>query len=643
MIQPSSNSDVTKTARPDAPPETPMAATAVQTPRWRKWLRRLVIASIAVTALCAIGIVVMFYKLDQWDQEHRQFLHNGQTIKKFLKSYAADFSNAVKTKDTSELATYYSANYDSSQRTSIELSQPSDIGDVVHYQFRSAADKLSGVADVLSELKVYSAGINDVESARLDINLIEEIELETSATLTVNFKLDGVDSGGMRFEDRIQYRFWIECQTAGEVAEREACTASLDWKIVRDEMVVGTRDAGQGDAYQRLDLAAAGIDFNHRRNPQLDASNESLGLRFAVMEHAAGGVTAFDYDGDDRVDLFFPDGVESKLYRNTGNREDGLPEFEDVTAAVGLSGLDQAQCGLFVDFDNDGDKDLFVTRYLNACKLYINDGNGVFTDHASDFEIDFVAPSVSACTLDYDGDGFLDLYIAVNGNAYECCPNVPFYATNGKPSRLFRNVGGERFEDVTESSGTGTTGWSLAVAAGDYNSDGLPDLLVANDFGRKVLYRNNGDGTFTDTAKAAGILDLSGGMGVSFGDFNDDGNPDVYTSNINSNQRWFGEDITIAQYMNNVIRTGYLWSELAVYRELYNLLGDEWSELGKMVGEGNSLFSNNADGTFTECNDSQTRLSGWSWSVGFFDFDNDADLDLFVANGWISGREKDDL
>ena len=139
------------------------------------------------------------------------------------------------------------------------------------------------------------------------------------------------------------------------------------------------------------------------------------------------------------------------------------------------------QCALFCDVDRDGDRDLFVVRYLAPCRLYLNRGDGTFEDATPGSGLDFVTPATAATFFDYDGDGHVD-------------------------------------------------------------------LCVANDFGRKVLYRNNGDGTFTDVAKAAGVLDFSGGMGLAFADMNFDGRPDLYTSNINSNQRWFGEEITLWQY-----------------------------------------------------------------------------------------------
>jgi hypothetical protein len=132
-------------------------------------------------------------------------------------------------------------------------------------------------------------------------------------------------------------------------------------------------------------------------------------------------------------------------------------------------------------------------------------------------------------------------------------------------------------------------------------------------------------------------------MGLTFGDFDDDGLIDLYTSNINSNQRWFGEDMTVSQYVRNVARTRWLLLDMFEYKKFYDLVGSDWMSIGTTIGEGNSLFKNNGNGTFQELKDSHTQRAGWGWSVSFFDADNDTDLDIYAANGWITNKNKDDL
>ena len=233
--------------------------------------------------------------------------------------------------------------------------------------------------------------------------------------------------------------------------------------------------------------------------------------------------------------------------------------------------------------------------------------------------------------------------VGVYGDAFHDIPRLPFYAQNGGKNRLFRNVGGKHFVDVTDAAGVGDTGWSVAVAAADFDNDGYPELVVANDFGKKTLYHNNRDGTFTEVTQQAGVLDFSGGMGIAVGDFDDDNLLDLYFSNINSNQRWFGEDMTVSQYVRNVARTKWLLLDAGEYKKFYDLVGSGWPKIGTMIGKGNTLFRNNRDGTFTEVKDSHTTRAGWGWGVAFFDMDNDTNLDIYAANGWISGKNKDDL
>ncbi|MEQ1825205.1 MAG: VCBS repeat-containing protein, partial [Pirellula sp.] len=480
----------------------------------------------------------------------------------------------------------------------------------------------------------YISGIKKFDYVKFKINLIEDLVPNKSAILTIKCVVDGQDIEGMLFQDRLFFRWKIE---------NRGSLGNDDWQILSDQLVEGVRVAGNGNSFRRVPSKEVGIDYKHARDPKLNKNNPDVHLKFAVIEHAAGGVSAVDIDADGNTDLFFADGIRSRLFRNTTPAGSSNVVFEDITNESGLDGIDQACSAMFGDFDNDGDKDLFVSRYFAPCKFYRNDGKGIFVDATTQVALDLVAPCVSSCLLDYDGDGFLDVYVGVNGDAFHDAPDIPFYSTNGQPNRLYRNLAGKRFVDVTAESGTGNSGWTLAVTSGDYNHDGRPDLAVANDFGRKVLYQNNGDGTFTDRAKEAGVLDFSGGMGIAFGDLNGDDLPDLMTSNIESGQRYFGEEITLWQFMRNEIRSGWIWHDLPVYRELYGLLGNKWRDLGKQIGEGNSVFCNLGNGKFQEWKNSHTNRAGWAWSVNPFDFDNDGDMDIYVANGWVSGKRKDDL
>ncbi|HEU4390071.1 MAG TPA: VCBS repeat-containing protein [Blastocatellia bacterium] len=602
----------------------------------RKRLTKLAKASAILAAVVAIIVFGILYKMARDDREHNRFYNTGKSVNSFLKDYNHGLGHAFKTHDVAAVATFYSENYVSPGRGDWRMKHDNDTAAFSCYRFEKVGDRDFTRGDVSAEVSSYLRGITAIDDSKLKIDMIEKLEPERMVVLTVKFILDGKDPQGLLFQDRCFYRWHLINEDPGE-------GAAYDWKIVRDELVEGVRVSGDGREFLQADLKRCGIDYRHQRDPKLNIKNPDVTLKFGVMEHGFGGVSAADYDGDGRSDIFFADGVRSRLYRNTGLDRDHNTTFSDVTSQSGLDGIDQAGAGIFADLDNDGDEDLFVTRYMAPCELFINNGDGTFVDRSSVMKLDLVAPAISACFLDYDRDGYVDLYVGVYGNAFTDIPRLPFFATNGGANRLFHNDAGAGFTDVTVLSGTGDTGWSLAVASADYDNDGYPDLMVANDFGRKTLYRNKGDGTFTDAAKEAGVLDFSGGMGLAWGDFNDDGYLDVYTSNINSNQRWFGEDMTVSQYMRNVLRSKWSMLDAGEYWKVYNLLGPHWTNVGKMIGEGNSLFCNNGDGTFRELNDSHTNRAGWGWSVAFFDLDNDTGLDIYAANGWISNTPDTDL
>jgi hypothetical protein len=597
----------------------------------KKRLKKLAKIALAIGGVLVVASLGLYGYLAYEDAQHARFFRTGRSINEFLSDYSKAVRAAHQQQDALPITRFYSSTYHSPARGRWLLEPGEPAGDVTVFHLQAGGKDSFGISDLSSELMAYLADLTAVDDVKCKIDLIEHAEHNRSAVLTVKFILDGKDRQGQLFQDRRFFRWHL-------VNEAEA-GAVCEWRIVRDELVEGIRVAGDGHGFLAVDPASIGIDFKHERDPKLEPS----ALKFGVMQHATGGVSVVDYDNDGRPDIFFADGKRCRLYRNAGPDEHGTVHFIDVTRAAGLDGIDQANAGIFADVDNDGYKDLFIVRYCAPCLFFHNNGNGTFTDRTKEMGLDLNAPCMAACFLDYDRDGYVDLYVGVYGDAFHDIPRLPFYAQNGGKNRLFRNVGGQRFEDVTEASGTGDTGWTLAVAAADLDNDGFPDLVVANDFGKKTVYHNNGDGTFTEITKQAGVLDISGGMGVAIGDIDDDGYLDIYFSNISSNQRWFGEDMTAKQYLRKVSRTRWFWRDFGEYRKLYDLIGSDWRELGKRTGKGNSLFRNNGDGTFRELTDSHTNRSGWGWGVAFFDMDNDTQLDIFAANGWISNKSKDDL
>jgi hypothetical protein len=599
----------------------------------RKILKTLLKTLGVLLVLGATAAGVALYVMARKDREHARFYNTGKSVNAFLGGYSKAVREGFEKRDAAPVASLYSGRFASPARGRWVMREGAGESDVAIFRLASDGRQDLAKADIGGEVSRYFDTLASIKNIWTKIDMIEEVELERRVVLRVKFILDGTDPQGALFQDRHFYRWTLANENPGP--------GEPVWKIVKDELIEGLRVAGDGGGFREVDPAAAGIDFKHARDPKLDAAKYSARMKFDIIEHGSGGVSAVDYDHDDRQDIFFPDGVRSRLYRNVADA--GGVRFVDVTAAAGLDRIDQANAGLFADVDNDGDADLFVARYLAPNKFYVNNGDGTFADRSREMGLDLESTSVTAAFFDYDLDGFVDLYVGAYGDAFHDIPRLPFFAQNAPANRLFRNDGGRRFIDVTGQSGTGDTGWALAVAAADYDSDGDPDLAIANDFGRKCLYRNNGDGTFTDVAKEAGVLDFSGGMGLTFGDFDDDGAPDLYTSNINSNQRWFGEDMTVSQYVRNVARTKWLLLDMPEYWKFYDLVGPDWVQIGTMIGEGNSLFRNNRDGTFTELKESHTNRAGWGWGVAFFDADNDTDLDLYAANGWITNKNKDDL
>jgi hypothetical protein len=325
-----------------------------------------------------------------------------------------------------------------------------------------------------------------------------------------------------------------------------------------------------------------------------------------VIETMGSGAVFFDYDNDGDLDLYavnsgyVPGTTELPPLGNVLYRNDGNGHFTDVTADSGTGDIGYGMAAAAADYDNDGDQDLYVVNFGEDV-LYRNNGDGTFTDVTQSAGIHNDLWGIAALFLDFDLDSDLDIFV-VNYLVYDTSmPPVTFRGLigyghprgyEGTPDTLYRNNGDGTFTDISEQAGfiNPTEGRGMGGVVCDYDNDGLPDIYVTNDTNRNFLYHNNGDGTFTDESLLNGTgYDengiAQGSMGADCGDYNKDG--------------WL--DILIA----NTERT-------TLYRN-----------------DGNNLFT---DAT-AEAGLSEPTLPFVGYSPLFLDYDNDGNLDIFVANG----------
>jgi len=346
--------------------------------------------------------------------------------------------------------------------------------------------------------------------------------------------------------------------------------------------------------------------------------NGSVDSKRYIIEATGSGVAILDYDRDGWPDIFLVNGTnlpnakpeENPTSHLFHNNHDGT--FTDVTAKAGLISTGWGQGVCVGDYDNDGFDDLFVTGY-GKNRLFHNQGNGTFKEVAEQAGVAGTGKEwgTGCAFIDYDRDGKLDLAVAnyvhfdlahtpVPGQGAGCMwKGVPVMCgprgLQSAPNILFHNLGGGRFEDVSKASGFEKTNghYCFSITTLDYNDDGWPDLYFACDSTPSILYRNNHDGTFTDTAAEVGVAynedgREQAGMGSTSADYDGDGKLDLFKTN-------FSDDTS-------------------------------------------TLYHNNGDGTFSD----ETFPAGLGintnalgWGVMFVDVDNDGWPDLLVANGHV--------
>ena len=399
------------------------------------------------------------------------------------------------------------------------------------------------------------------------------------------------------------------------------------WQIVRWTALSHVVSRATRPLFTEITDAALGGNESFRRQLGVDLDSWMATIDSVLTRDSNGhhGVSVGDVDGDGLDDLYVaqPAGLPNRLYRNRGDST-----FEDITDRAGLAVLDDTASSLFADVDNDGDEDLVLATATTPL-LFINDGKGHFTRAADAFH--FARPPqgvlTSMSTADYDRDGYVDLYLCVYSYFFGAGEDkagtpAPYYdARNGPPGILLHNDGHGHFEDVTSAVGldAGNDRYHFAAAWGDYDNDGWPDLLVANDFGTKNLYHNlgarGGRLTFEDVATSAGVLDHGAGMSATFVDYDNDGRLDIYTGNMWSAP---GQRITSSP--------AFQPDASSDVRALY-----------QRHVRGNSLFRNAGEGRFEDVTVAAHAAMGrWAWSSDAFDFDSDGWEDLYIVNGMLT-------
>ncbi|MRX70088.1 Repeat domain-containing protein [Flavobacterium resistens] len=372
--------------------------------------------------------------------------------------------------------------------------------------------------------------------------------------------------------------------------------------------------------FTTLDRSDTGIDFSNNLK-----ENDSLNYFTYNYIYLGGGVATGDINNDGLVDIYFTGNqVSNKLYLNKGNLK-----FEDITEKAGVGGDSRWYTGVtMADVNGDGFLDIYCSvggKFgPKNNELYINNGNGTFTEKAKEYGIDDIGNSVQGTFFDYDKDGDLDLFVANYpptkfNSATGDYVQMMLHVKDNESGHLYRNDG-NHFTNVTEQAGVKNYGLSLSATVGDLNNDGWPDIYVSNDFNSPdFLYINNQDGTFKEVVKEAMAHNSFYGMGVDISDFNNDGNLDLFQVDMDAkdNRRKKANMSSMnPKLFWDVIDAGFN------YQYMHNCM-----QLNTGVYEnGIPHFGNVSRITGTSSTD-------WSWGPLFADFDNDGNKDLFVTNG----------
>lgn len=354
---------------------------------------------------------------------------------------------------------------------------------------------------------------------------------------------------------------------------------------------------------------SAGINFRHL-GPVVDSKVKNIAPQIASM---GASVSIVDYDKDGWEDIYFTnsrDGSKNVLFHNLKNGK-----FENVAPQLGIADVNKDGTGVSMgavwgDYDNDGYDDLFLYKWGKP-ELFHNEAGKGFVNVTAGSGLPAWVNANSAIWFDFNNDGLLDLFLGGYYNekfdlshlsTTKIMPESFRYANNGGRNYLLENMGNGKFKDVTSEAGLNSTKWTLAAAAADFNGDGYPDLFIANDYNVNELYINEKGKKFAEFGRQSGIGNIpKSGMSVSFGDINNKGVTGIYNTTITE------KGILIQD--NNY-----------------------WEPESVQTGNSYPRFVNLAQLSGID-------NAGWSYGAQFGDLNNDGNMDLYVANGFISAKK----
>lgn len=377
-------------------------------------------------------------------------------------------------------------------------------------------------------------------------------------------------------------------------------------------------DSTDGNLFKNPSPENTGLEFVNSLNEK-----EDLNILDYLYFYNGGGVAIGDINGDELPDIYLSGNqVKNKLYLNKGNLQ-----FEDITEKAGVAGNSTWNTGSVMgDINGDGLLDIYVCAVVGINgfnghnELFINNGDTTFSERSAEYGLDFDTYSSSAAFLDYDLDGDLDLYLlnhAVHTQESFGKADLRFKRNFQSGDKLLRNEGGN-FKDVSEEAGIygGVNSYGLGVAVSDFNQDGFPDLYIGNDFHEDdYYYLNNGDGTFKECLKEYFGHTTRFSMGNDVSDINHDGWPDIISLDMLPED----EKVLKSSEGDDDVQTQKLRVDLFGYHYQFtrNMLylnagGKHYAETALQSG---------------------VAATDWSWSALFADYDQDGEQDLFIANG----------